>query len=329
VVTRQLLQFSRRAAHRPEVVELGAAVSAAAPVLRRLLGQDRLLDVVADVATRVWFDPVQLEQLVVSLALNARDAMPRGGTLTITTTETEVPGGVAAVGGVAIPAGRYAALRVADTGTGMDDGLQAKIFEPFFSTKPVGRGTGLGLAAVFGIVAQNEGYITVASAPGRGATFTIFLPILPVADVAGQGEAQAGAGAALSPAGATLLVVDDEPAVRTSVARLLQRSGFQVLCAADGTEALDVVERHGAPQLVLTDLTMPGMHGGELARRLRTRWPELAIVFMSGHSAEELTGSEAAGFEAALLQKPFAAAELVTCVNEALAKVPWPGPAST
>ena len=136
-----------------------------------------------DAAPRVWVDPGQLEQVVINLALNARDAMPAGGTLTITTAEIELPSGIAAADGAVIPAGRYATLVVRDTGTGMDAATQARIFEPFFTTKPVGQGTGLGLAAAHGIVTQNDGYITVASAPGQGATFTLYLPVLPAADV--------------------------------------------------------------------------------------------------------------------------------------------------
>ncbi|MEP7227953.1 MAG: ATP-binding protein [Gemmatimonadales bacterium] len=177
-VTRQLLAFSRRAFHQPQVVDLAVAVRDLEPVVRRLLGEERNLTLASDASPRVKVDKGQLEQVIVNLALNARDAMPVGGTLTITTAETELLDVVASGDGDAIPAGRYALVVVRDTGAGMDEATQARVFEPFFTTKPLGQGTGLGLAAADGIMKQNEGYITVASAPGRGATFTLYLPVL-------------------------------------------------------------------------------------------------------------------------------------------------------
>ena len=319
-VTRQLLAFSRRAVHRPQVVDLSAAVREAEPVVRRLLGAGRRLVVVADAAPQVWVDPGQLQQVVINLALNARDAMTVGGTLTITTAETELPGGRAAADGVAIPAGRYAALLVRDTGAGMDTAIQAKIFEPFFTTKPIGQGTGLGLAAVLGVLTQNNGYITVVSAPGQGATFTVYLPVLPVADVVERHGEPPRAGADATQAGATVLVVDDERAVRAIAARILERGGFRVLQAPEGAAALELVDRHGPPQLVLTDLMMPGIGGAELARRLKERWPALPVIFMSGYSAEELQRQGAIGAEGDLIQKPFTPDALVASVAEALAR---------
>ena len=317
-VTRQLLAFSRRAVHRPQVVDLGAAVRGAEPVVRRLLGEGRQLVVVADAGPRVWVDPGQLEQVVINLALNARDAMPAGGTLTITTAETELASGTAAADGAAIPAGRYATLVVRDTGAGMDAATQAKIFEPFFTTKPIGQGTGLGLAAAHGILKQNNGYITVASAPGQGATFTVYLPVHLVADTVKLRGEPPRAGADPTEAGATVLVVDDEPAVRAVAARSLEHGGFRVLQASDGANALELVDRHGPPQLVLTDLMMPGMGGAELARRLKERWPALPILFMSGYSAEDLHRQGAIGSDGEVIQKPFTPTGLVESVSAAL-----------
>jgi len=327
VVTRQLLAFSRRAVHRPKVVDLGAAVRGTEPMVRLLLGEGRRLVVVADVAPRVLVDPGQFEQVVINLALNARDAMPADGTLTITMVETELPGDIAAAGGVAIPAGRYATLLVRDTGAGMDAATQAQIFEPFFTTKPVGHGTGLGLAATHGILTQNNGYITVASAPGQGATFTVYLPVLPDADMVERRGVPPRTGANAAQAGATVLVVDDESAVRAIAARSLEHGGFRVLQAPDGVDALELVDRHGPPQLVLTDLMMPGIGGAELARRLKERWPALPIIFMSGFSTAELRLQGAIGSEAGLIQKPFSPGRLVAAVAAVLARVDRRGPA--
>jgi CheY-like chemotaxis protein len=299
----------------------------AEPVVRRLLGAGRRLVVVADAAPQVWVDPEQLQQVVINLALNARDAMPVGGTLTITTAETELPGDTAAAGGVAIPAGRYAALLVRDTGAGMDAAVQAKIFEPFFTTKPIGQGTGLGLAAAHGVLTQNNGYITIASAPGQGAIFTVYLPVLPAPNMVERRGEPPRVGADATQAGATVLVVDDERGVRAIAARILERGGFRVLQAPEGAAALELVDRHGPPQLVLTDLMMPGIGGAELARRLKERWPTLPIIFMSGHSTEELQRQGAIGSEGDLIQKPFTPDALVASVAEALSRVDGRRPA--
>jgi PAS domain S-box-containing protein len=182
-ITRHLLAFSRCAIHRPGVIDLGAVVRDAEPSIRRLLGGGRRFVLVADATPPVFADPAQLEQVVVHLALNACDAMPEGGTLTITTADTVFPSGVAAGDAGLVPAGRYATLTVQDTGVGMDAATQARIFEPFFTTKPTGQGTGLGLSAAQGLVAQNRGFLTVSSAPGQGATFTLCLPVYPFEDV--------------------------------------------------------------------------------------------------------------------------------------------------
>jgi two-component system, cell cycle sensor histidine kinase and response regulator CckA len=326
-LTRQLLAFSRRAVHRPQVVDLGAAVRDAEPMVRRLLGEGRQLVVGGDAELQVWVDPGQLEQVVVNLALNARDAMPDGGTLTITTAQTDVPDGTASAQGAAIPAGPYATLIVCDTGVGMDPAVQAKIFEPFFTTKPVGQGTGLGLAAAQGVLAQNNGYITVASAPGKGSTFTVYLPIIPVAEV-GERRGAPRIGPDATHAGATVLVVDDEPAVRAIATRILEREGLRVIQAPDGGAALELVEHVGPPQLVLTDVIMPGMGGAELARRLKQRWPALPIIFMSGYSAEELERQGATGAGDNLIQKPFTPSSLVASVSAALSRLRVPQGAS-
>ena len=321
-VTRQLLAFSRRAFHRPQVLHLGAAVHDLEPVVRRLLGEERHLALVSEVSPRVRVDKGQLEQVIVNLALNARDAMPAGGTLTVTTAETVLPNGIASGDGAAIPPGRYALVVVRDTGMGMDAATQTHVFEPFFTTKSVGKGTGLGLAAADGIMKQNDGYITVASVPGEGATFTLYLPVLSDDDVVERrGERRgdpAPPGPDASQAGAIILLVEDEPAVRAIAARSLERSGFRVLQASGGAAALELVDRHGQPDLVLTDLMMPGIGGVDLARRLRERSPSLPVLFMSGYSVEDLLRQGAIGSERVILQKPFTPDGLVRSVAAAL-----------
>ncbi len=321
-VTRQLLAFSRRAFHRPQITDLGSAMRDFEPVVRRLLGEERQLSLSSDASPRVRVDKGQLEQVVVNLALNARDAMQPGGTLTITTAEAEVPAGVSSGDGSAIPPGRYGLIVVRDTGVGMDPATRTHVFEPFFTTKPVGKGTGLGLAAADGIMKQNGGYITVASTPGLGATFTLYLPALSDVDVVDRREGPRGEPLPPVPdetqAGAIILLVEDEPAVRAIAARSLERSGFRVLQASGGGDALEMVHRHGRPDLVLTDLMMPGVGGTELARRLRERWPELPILFMSGYSVEDLMRQGTIASERSVIQKPFTPDRLVRSVAAAL-----------
>jgi two-component system cell cycle sensor histidine kinase/response regulator CckA len=323
-VTRQLLAFSRRAFHQPQVLHLGPAMHELEPVVRRLLGEERHLAFASDVSPRVRVDKGQLEQVMVNLAINARDAMPPGGTLTITTAETELPNGSTAGDGAAIPAGRYAQVVVRDTGMGMDAATQMRVFEPFFTTKPVGKGTGLGLAAADGIMKQNEGYITVVSAPGRGTTFTLYLPVLSDADVVERRREPRGElplpGGDAAQLGATILLVEDEPAVRAVAARGLEHGGFRVLQASGGAAALELLDGRAPPDLVLTDLMMPGVGGVELARRLRERWPELPILFMSGYSVEDLRSQGAIGLERVMIQKPFTPEILVRSVTLALSK---------
>lgn len=318
VVTRELLAFSRRAFHKPGILDLNAVMCDLGPMVRRLLGEGRQLTFALGSPCRVWVDKGQLEQVVVNLALNARHAMPSGGTLTITTAEAALEGGVSGYAGVSIPGVHYGLIAVRDTGVGMDAATQARIFEPFFTTKPAGEGTGLGLAAVYGIMEQNKGYIVVASAPGRGTTFRLYLPLSPDATVS-EGMEEPPPSAAGTPAGVTLLVVEDEPAVRAVVVRSLEGGGFHVLQASDGAMALQVVDREGRPDLVLTDLMMPGIGGTELARRLKARWPDLPILYMSGYSEEDLRRQGAVAHEGVTIQKPFKPESLLRSVHAALA----------
>ncbi len=313
-VTTQLLSYSRRAVHRPAVVDLRAAVRDAAPMLRRILGQGQVLEMRGRGALLSWVDPAQLQQVLVNLTLNATAAMSRAGVLRITTVATDLATPVDAVTG-SIPAGRYAVIHVRDTGSGMDAVTLRRIFEPFFTTKEIGQGTGLGLAAASGILTQNDGYITVASMPGEGTTFSLYLP------AAGreEGLVQPPATVPVRPSsGAEVLVVDDEPGLLESVTRMLRSGGYLVSHAANGAEALEVIQHQGIPDLVLTDLMMPVMGGIELAEQVHGRWPALPLLFMSGYSAELLDDLMHLGAAGELLQKPFTAEDLLAAVQLAL-----------
>ncbi|HUG27405.1 MAG TPA: response regulator, partial [Gemmatimonadales bacterium] len=266
----------------------------------------------------VRIDAGQFREVLVNLTINARDAMPEGGTLTLITGERTLSSELTAADGQTIPRGRYATITVRDTGAGMHSADLKRIFEPFFTTKPIGRGTGLGLAAVHGVLVQHAGFITVASAPGQGSTFTLYLPALPPGTPPEQSETLEAAEPDASSSTATVLVVDDEPAVLTITARTLIHGGHHVLQARDAEEALALVNQLGPPDLVLTDLTMPGIGGVELARQLRERWPALPILFMSGFPTEELRRQGGSAPAVDLIEKPFSVDELSARVTAAL-----------
>jgi len=259
-------------------------------------------------------DRGRMEQVVMNLVLNARDSMERtGGTLTLATGEVRLDAAAAA----ALPGmrpGHYVTLAVRDTGTGMDEATLARLFEPFFTTKPQGKGTGLGLSTVYGIVKQSDGYVYATSTPGRGSTFTVYLPrVEPVPNATTAGPSRSIA--PRDDTGATVLVVDDEPAVRESTRRLLERSGFRARVAADGEEALREWQRDPkSVDLVLTDLAMPGMDGRALAAKLRELDPAVRVLCMSGFAGPEGAAGET------VLEKPFTVAELLAHVRDALAR---------
>jgi two-component system, cell cycle sensor histidine kinase and response regulator CckA len=317
-VSQQLLAFSRRAAGHPQAVALDDAMREFIPVVRQLLGEGRELTSELACPGRIWIDEGQLGQIMMNLALNARDAMPSGGTLAVTTDATEVANDVTDHAGAAVPAGCYARVLVRDTGVGMDTRTLARMFEPFFTTKAVGQGTGLGMSVLDGIMEQSAGYLTVKSAPGMGTTFTLYFPILPDRAARGQRPEQTPDTPDVR-TGGTILVVDDEPAIRALAAHSLEPHGFRVLLAADSAVALELVGRQGMPDLVLADFKRAGMDGAELARRLRAEWPDLPVLLMSGYSEEYLRRENMLDFQGIVIQKPFESEHLVAVITNALA----------
>ena len=316
-LTRQVLAYSRQQVLAPRLVDLNGLVSGMERAVRPLLGAriELALDLAAQ-SGAVRVDSAQLEQAVLNLVLNARDAMPGGGRLEIVTRNVEVDEAFAREHPPMRP-GRYSTLAVRDSGVGMDDETQSHLFEPFFTTKPGRHGAGLGLATTYGIVKQSGGYIWTESAPGAGATFTIYLPwheplvaaAVPAAEPPGVARG----------AGETVLVVDDEPAVRVVTKRILQRSGYAVLEAAGGVEALDTLREHPGPiHLLLTDVIMPEMNGREVAQRVRDQRPGIRVVYMSAYSPEAIAHDGLLDEGAAFVRKPFESGLLLQTVRRAL-----------
>jgi PAS domain S-box-containing protein len=315
-LTRQLLAFGRRQTLQPQVLDLNAVITEVVAMLRRLLSENIRLVMHLDPAlSRVNADPSQLEQVLLNLAINARDAMPRGGVLTIETANIacqEAP----IHQHRATPSQPYVMLAVTDTGCGMDAETQAHIFEPFFTTKGPGTGTGLGLATVYGIITQSGGTIEVHSAPGQGATFRIYLP-----RVDGQVEADETTRPAITlPAGSgTILVVEDEVQVRDLVQEVLQAEGYTVLTAADGEEGLHLCTAYDGPiDLLLTDVVMPGMSGPEMAQCILPMRPKLKVVYMSGYASDAMGDHGVLDPGTTFLQKPFTPDILLEKVRETL-----------
>jgi two-component system cell cycle sensor histidine kinase/response regulator CckA len=318
-VTRQLLAFSRQQLIEPVAVDVYALLDGLQSMLSRLLGEDLQIAIeVAQGCGRAYVDPSQLEQIVVNLALNARDAMPRGGKLRFAVADIDI--------GVADPAtrdtetlrppaptdlalGRYILLSVSDTGDGIAPAVQGRIFEPFFTTKPQGKGTGLGLATVFGIVKQHRGALDVLSTPGEGATFRVFLPRAePCAKGIGEVEVEPK-----RPGGSdTVLLVEDDDLVRRVTVGMLERLGYRVLAAASGADALELAQQTPQIDLLLSDVVMPRMNGPELAAKLREARPALRVLYTSGYSDEirDERGALPPGVQ--LLPKPFTASTLAT-----------------
>jgi signal transduction histidine kinase len=306
-LTRQLLAFSRKQLLERCTLDLNSVIVDMAQMLRRLIGENiTVVTALAHSAAWVNVDRGQLEQVILNLAVNARDAMPRGGQLTLTTESVESDGADA------LPAGRFVALVVSDTGVGMDAATRERIFEPFFTTKPVGVGTGLGLATVYGVVEQHGGHIAVDSAPGCGTTFRVHLPSVE------EPAPQAVMPLAMPRTGSeTILVAEDDPAVRALATDMLREHGYTVLAAADGEEALLVAECHAEPiHLLLTDVMMPRMNGIELARAFGSIRPHARVLYMTGYAEMP------AAADGIIVQKPFSVFVLMDAVRRALEAAP-------
>jgi two-component system cell cycle sensor histidine kinase/response regulator CckA len=315
--TRQLLAFSRRQLLQPEILDLNSVITGMEMMVRRLVGEDVVvLTKLHSELPRVWADPGQLQQVLMNLAVYSRDAMPKGGTLLIETAIVELDEHYPRQHPSAKP-GVHVVLAVTDTGCGMDQITRSRIFEPFFTTKEPGKGTGLGLSTVYGIVKQSGGHIWVYSEVGRGTTFKLYFP-------PHYGEQKARppepAPQFVLGSGATILLVEDEPPVRSTVRRLLERHGYQVLEAANGHDALSLMAARGSEiRLVVSDMVMPGMGGMELASRLRTSSPKIPVLLMTGYTEEAIARNGDRPHDALIIEKPFSQHTMLEKVRGALA----------
>jgi two-component system, cell cycle sensor histidine kinase and response regulator CckA len=322
-LTRQLLAFSRKQVLVPKLLDLNTVVREMDKMLRRLICEDiELVTLLSPNLGQIKVDPGQIEQVIMNLALNARDAMPRGGKLTIQTSNVNLAASEIIrqerelFGEPDVHSNQFVVLTMSDTGCGMDEQTKTHVFEPFFTTKEMGRGTGLGLATVYGVVKQSGGAVSVYSEPGHGTTFKVYLPrisqvvehhLTPIvsAPVAGGTE--------------TILLVEDEEKVRTLARAVLQSGGYQVLEACHGHDAVQIAERHvGRINLLLTDVVMPKLGGRGLAEHLRPAHPNLAVLFMSGYTDDHVIRHGILEAETAFLQKPFSPTGLLAKVREVL-----------
>jgi len=316
-LTRQLLVFSRQGTAATEMFDVARVLPDTERLLRRTLGENvELKTAVSPDASQVKLGHGQLEQILINLAVNARDAMPDGGTLTIATSAIDIATDDS-VSFQGLEPGPYVQLTVADTGCGMTPEVVAQAFDPFYTTKPTGEGTGLGLATVYGIVKQAGGDARLYSEPGLGTTVKVYLPLVSDAPAAGA-RAEVPEGTA-SGVGRTVLLVEDESSVRTVTARILAGHGYRVLQASGPLEALALGSQHrDEVDLLLTDVVMPQMAGVELADRLRNADPDLPVIFMSGYTGEVVLRQGVDQTETRLLEKPFTSETLVAAVKDAL-----------
>lgn len=316
-LTRQLLAFSRKQLLQPKVIDLNNLVMEMERLLQRVIGERfELVTIPEAMPGRVRADPTQLEQVIMNLGVNARDAMPAGGRITMRTSNETLGAGRARQISGSLDAGDYVLLTVADTGVGMDAATLSHIFEPFFTTKGPGKGTGLGLATVYGIVRQSGGAIAVESTPGSGTTFTIYLPreSAPLDEIKAVGNP-------VEPSRdfETILVVEDEEIVRELVCEVLDQQGYHVLCAGNGHEALKMADEYsGRIDLLLTDVIMPQMNGHELAALLVARRPGLKVLYVSGYSDNDIGHHGVLDAEVELLEKPFSPLTLAQKIREML-----------
>ena len=314
-LTRQLLAFARREVIQPQVLDLDSVITAVQEMLGRTLGEHiELVIALAGDLRPVLADPGQLEQVLVNLALNARDAMAAGGTLTIDTGNITVDSDSVA-GGSKSRQGQNVRLRVSDTGAGMTREVIEHAFEPFYTTKVDGTGTGLGLATVYGIVTQADGHVQIYSEPGTGTTFTITLPVTSESPTALAEPPSYER----KPRGETVLVVEDEPALREVTKRIFARNGYQVITAGNGPEALEVARDYpGEIHLLVTDVVMPHMLGKEVAEKMLEIKPDIEVLFMSGYARPVLASQGRLEPHVALVEKPFSESDLITKAAQVL-----------
>jgi two-component system cell cycle sensor histidine kinase/response regulator CckA len=324
-LTRQLLAFSRKQPQALRVVEVNQVVSSIAKMLPRLIGEDIEFTFVPGAhLAQVRIDPIQLEQVLMNLAANARDAMPEGGHLRIETSDILLNGDYIHGKPAVIPMGHYALITVTDDGCGIPREDLPHIFEPFYTTKPSGRGTGLGLATVYGIVKQNRGFIWVYSEPGSGSVFKIYFPS--VVGRSAQGEPGNTRPEPVPGGSETILLVEDEPAVRESTAEFLRLRGYKIIEAKDGLDALDAASKHAGPiDLVVTDVVMPNMSGGEFAKALEQLRPQTKFLFVSGYAGQTILDHKVVDLESNFLQKPYTLRQLATKMRTSMGRVSGTG----
>jgi two-component system cell cycle sensor histidine kinase/response regulator CckA len=313
-LTSQLLAFSRKQILQPEILDLNTAITQMSSMLRRLIGED--IEIVTATQPNLGLvnaDPGQIQQIIMNLAVNARDAMPRGGKLTIETANVYCDEEYAK-NHSDVRAGSYVMLAITDNGIGMDDATKAHLFEPFFTTKAKGKGTGLGLSTIYGIVKQSNGFIWVYSEPGKGTTFKICFPLVEdgTAGVTAESETESE-----SKGSETVLIVEDEASVRALACRILKKRGYTILEASDAKQAQAIAEEYpGEIHLVFTDVVMPGMTGKELVLKLKSRRPDMKVLFTSGYTNNSIVHHGMLDPGIAFLQKPFTVKSLISKVRE-------------
>jgi CheY-like chemotaxis protein len=317
-LTRQLLAFARCQSIAPKVIDINQAVASMLKMLQHLIGED--IELIWHPGEQIWpihIDPTQIDQILANLCVNARDAISSVGRIILETSNTEIDEDYCSLHRGFLP-GEFVQLAVSDDGIGMDAATLEKIFEPFFSTKAIGRGTGLGLATIYGIVKQNDGFIDVYSVPNGGTVFKVFLPRISGETV---GTIAASDDETAPGKGETLLLVEDEIAILRLVERLLRQLGYRVLAANSPLEAFTIAQNHpGQIDLLVTDVIMPELNGQDLANRLRGIFPGLPVLFMSGYTANIIMHRGVLDRGVFLLQKPFSKRELATKVREVLSQ---------